>query len=277
MTPGFHTISLLLHDEVTAANELAKIGFQSIAIRPRLGGLDPNSRQFVAQIMEFMSAAKQLNHQVVFDIDASFYHSPGTTLGPSLSSRDEAEANEAQAWIEKWIEVVSEHGWSGSNLITFATGTIADADAESESDESLLDRLASRLNLLVDRATQSNVRLGVRPVAGQTIAKVSQFERLRKWLSCDGPLLLAADVSEMILGGEIPIGERLSRNSQSLCCVYVGDPLQPPCSLVQLDVSLLVKSLKRCEFRGPLIFRIPGRSEQGLAIANDAWQLLAEC
>lgn len=270
MTPGFHTISLLLHDEVTAANELAKIGYQSIAIRPRLGSLDPNARQFAARIMEFMSTAKQLGQQVVFDVDANFYHSPTTALGPSLASRNDAEANEAQQWIEKWIEIVGEHGWSGSNLITFATG----ASRESEPDESLLERLASRLDSLVDQAAKSNVRLAVRPAAGQTIAKVSQFERLKQWLQCDAPLFLAADVSEMILGGEIPIGERLSRNSQSLCCVYLGDPEQPPCSLVQLDVSLLVKSLKRCEFRGPLIFRIPGRSEQGLAIASKAWQLL---
>ena len=46
MLAGFHASSLLLHDEAEVVRELATLGFQCVAIRPRCGSLDPDDERF---------------------------------------------------------------------------------------------------------------------------------------------------------------------------------------------------------------------------------------
>ena len=123
MILGFHTISLLLHDECTAATELAALGFRAVAIRPRLGGLDPNHERFVENILKFSELARSLDLQVVVDTEAEFLHQPTRCKGPALCSEDVDEALAAQQWIERWIAVA---GDMHCQLITFSSGVVAE-------------------------------------------------------------------------------------------------------------------------------------------------------
>ena len=182
MKLGFHTISLLLHDEVTAARELTKIGYQSLAVRPRLGGLDPNDDRFVQRMMRASDAFARLKQEVVYDLDAQYLSDPLQQQGPMLAADDPDEADEAEAWIEKWIDIVAEHqvtpavtpaGDQPGSLLTFASGRASRAAesafaVSSVSDEMHLERLASRLNRLAVRAVEANVRLALRPAAKHT-------------------------------------------------------------------------------------------------------------
>ncbi|NND99805.1 MAG: TIM barrel protein [Pirellulaceae bacterium] len=293
MNVGFHTISLLLHDETTAANELARIGFRTIAVRPRLSGLDPGADRFVARILQFMDTSRRLNLQVIFDIDAHYLHDPQIKEGPSLASPDDAEADDAQAWIEKWIEIVAEYGVQPSNdapgdrqsprsdLVTFGVG-IDDASQHGElqlADEYQLERLATRLDRLIARAADAHVRLALRPASGHAIAKVAEFERLQQWLGGTSPLLLAADVGQMLSAGEFPVGARLTRNAELLACVYLSQPNTQSTSGVSLspgevDFARVLRVLKKSQIEVPAIVQVRGRSEQGLEIAQQAWRSL---
>ena len=120
MKLGFHTASLLVHDEPTAANELAKIGYSVVAIRPRIGGLDPSDSHFGENVLRFADTARRLNLRVVCDLDARYFHKHSEKDGPSLASSSDAEAAEAVAWIEKWVEIATEQQW---DLITFSSGS----------------------------------------------------------------------------------------------------------------------------------------------------------
>ena len=59
MILGFHAGSLLLHDESSVCQELSSLGFTAVAIRPRLGALDPSSKRITEQCMRLGAVAKQ--------------------------------------------------------------------------------------------------------------------------------------------------------------------------------------------------------------------------
>ena len=272
MILGFHTISLLLHDECTAATELAALGYRCVAIRPRLGGLDPNHDRFVENLLKFSEVARLAGLQVVVDTEGEFVHDANRCQGPSLASENIDESDAAQQWIERWIAVAADLRCS---LMTFSSGTMTRSDGE----ESTLERLAHRVEKLVDLA--GDTRLALRPAAGDAIATVAQFERMKQWLSDETKVWVAADVGEMLIGGEFPVGDRLARNLEDVACVYLCEPgmnrsHDRRVGQGDVDLSRVVQSLERHGYRGPAIVRTQGHSELGLTIAAEAMQFLGK-
>ena len=283
MNIGFHTISMLLHDEVSAVGQLAKIGFRTVALRPRLGGLDPSESNFNERMLRFTDAARRLNLQVVYDLDANYLHDPGVKLGPSLASCDAKTGSDARAWVQRWIQIASEHQCS---LITFASGqhsAATDHSAQPQplslardsgkidqtTDEDQLDALAGRLNELIHQATDVSVRLAIRPSCGHVISSIAQYERLRQWLSASGELYLATDIADMVDAQEIPLGARLSQCGDQLACVYMKQPRVGESELMgRVDLHQVVKSLQKWKFDGHVIFNPPGDDSDVLATAK---------
>ncbi len=270
MILGFHTISLLLHDEFTTATGLAAMGYQCVAVRPRLGGLDPNHERFVENLMRFGQHARDVGLTIVIDTEGEFIHDPAVRRGPSLCSEDAEEAAAGQRWIERWINVAAD---LHCDLITFSSG----AKPEDGVQESDLERLAERVQALVRSAGQ--VRLALRPAADDVIATVAQFERLKQWLDDETKLWVAADVGEMLFGGEFPVGDRLARNLDDLACVYLCEPginrsHDRRVGHGDVDLSRVIHSLEQHGYRGPAIVRVQGHSELGLTVAAEALEFL---
>ena len=270
MILGFHTISLLLHDEFTTSSELAAMGYQCVAVRPRRGGLDPNDDRFHENLLRFAQHARSVKLTVVIDTEGEFVHDPKISRGPALASEDPDEASAAQQWIQDWIDVADD---LGCKLISFSSGK----NTQPQVDESNLERLAERIEALVTRA--GDVKLALRPAAGDVIATVAQFERLKQWLGDTTQLWVAADVGEMLVGGEFPVGDRLARNLDDLACVYLCEPgmnrsHDRRVGHGDVDLSRVVHSLERHGYRGPAIVRVQGHSELGLAVAAEALAFL---
>ncbi|MGB7328080.1 MAG: TIM barrel protein [Rubripirellula sp.] len=288
MSLGFHTISLLLHDEVTATVELARIGFRSVAIRPRLSGLNPNDSRFAEQMLRLAETAKQSDVRVVVDAHAPFLHDPCNRQAVGLASHCDQEAHAAQNWIESLIRATSEFFSSqrDQNVVVFESGFANDDEAAGGLvvNETELERLAVRIDALIHQADNAGIRLAIRPRRGNVISRVTHFQRLQQWLSGPHELALAADTGQMMLNGEFPIGERLSQIASSLACVFLTDPETMACEVAgqtaathlpgKVDLRRVVQSLMREEIHVPLIVQIDGQSERGLAIARDAWESL---
>jgi len=283
MNLGFHTISLLLHDETTALQELASIGYQSIAVRPRLSGLNPYAKHFVEGMLRFASCANRTDVQVIWETNAPLL------CRASLSGPDLSESAEAKAWIEICILAAQEYlGDQATETVVVIESGAATRDesviAES-TEEAELELLSFQLNSLLRRASDAGVRLAIRPRLGNVIAKVTHFQRLQQWLTGDDPLYLAADTAQMMLNSEFPIGQRLSPIASSLACVFLTDPdTTSPTASVRSDAALLpgpvdlkrvVQSLARQEIHVPMIVQIDGQSEKGLCIAQEAWTKLS--
>lgn len=283
MSLGFHTISLLLHDETTALKELAQIGYRSVAIRPRLSGLNPSDKHFTESMLRFADCANQAGVQVIFETQSPFL------CDASLSSPDPAQAAKAKAWIDTCLQAAREYigNQSFDTVVVFESGSSSgsgDATAASN-DEADLERLSRQIDSLLHQAGDAGIRLAIRPRAGNVIAKITHFQRLQQWLAGAHRLSLAADTAQMMLHSEFPLGERLAPLASSLACVFLTDPdtTTPNAGMENeaaflpgpVDLARVIQSLKRQEIHAPLIVQIDGQSEHGIAIAKDAWSSLA--
>ena len=271
MIPGFHVGGLLLHRQSEAIGLMADLGYRCVAVRPRAGSLDPRERQFEEQLRRVADAAQATSIALVLDSDGLYMHDPRRPRGPSLSTADDREAQAAQQWVRDWINASE---ILGNRLVTFASGPGA-TDPSSPATEQLLDRIARRVDELLDTAEQRAITLALRPRSGDAIATVAQFERLQQWLGRPDRLKLAADVGEMLLGHEFPVGDRLARNLDDLACVYLCDHRSGTrgdqrIGHGEVAVARIVSGLARQRFEGPAIVRIDGHSELGLLPAEEA-------
>ena len=101
---------------------------------------------------------------------------------------------------------------------------------------------------------------------------------LSKYFAVFLALGLAADVGEMLLGGEFPIGARLARLQHRLTCVYLCEPdLERGCDQRfghgDIDLGRVWEVMTESGFAGPAIFRALGHGRQGLDVAREAMEL----
>ena len=275
MQIGFHASSLLLHDEVSLVGELAAMGYQSVVVRPRLGRLAPNDEFFPQQVRQLRQAIDRHPLTLLIDTAGAFMHDLRRHDGPSLAAVADAEAQCAEEWIASWIDRAHE---MSATTVTFSSGIATDdSTVVAESDESVLNRLADRLNRLIERSVSAGVRLALRPASGEAVGTVAQFERMVQWVQQNDTLYLAADVAEMLKEGEFPVADRLERNLSRLACVFLCEygadrwRNQVPTNC-EIDMRRITTSLRRMRFSGAAIARIEGHSEKGLSLARDALQ-----
>lgn len=279
MFAGYHAAGLLYHDPVFVVQELAAMGFESIVIRPHAASLNPDSPQFGQQVLRMGDAIVQAGIRCVLDLDSPYLPDPRSFRGPSLASANKELADQRQAWIARWIDLSKE---LSVELITFSSGIHAwgsDPEAGGERDETMLERLSKRLSALCEQASKRDVGLALHPRYGDAVATVAQFERLGQWLEQDSDLLLAADIGEMIMAGELPISDRLIRNLSQLACVYLCDRHSEltgdqPIGQGEVDLGRIRRALDRTSFRGHAVARVEGRCELGFASARRAIQIL---
>lgn len=273
MIPGFHVGALLLHDQVAAIAPIVAMGYRCVALRPRIGNLDPTDTRFGERIIRAADAIGRSGITAVIDTDSLYLHDPLSMRGPCLASADAEQAALASEQVGRWIDIASE---IGAPLVTLSSGRADDPIA----DEAVLERLSARLNELADLASRQNVTLALRPRCGDAIATVAQFERLGQWLGEPDRVGLAADVGEMLLGHEIPVGDRLARNMDALACVYLCDHRSGTTGdqrIGQGDVALsrIVARLATEGYRGPAIIRVDGHSELGYQTATESISIFA--
>ena len=276
MIPGFHCDSLEFHSAARLIEPLAAMGFGAIAIRPRRGGWDLDSPWFEMASAEISAAAKAHHVAVVIDLDAPFYGSPDSIESYSIASGEASIRQMALDQIGRWIDQTRE---LCPAAITFSTGRAVplgqNATQEESHGEAVLERLAEGIDLLCRRATAAGVPLALRPVWGHAIATVAHFERFDQWHGSTASLGLAADVGEMLLGGEFPIGARLARLGHRLTCVYLCEPdVERGCDQRfgrgDIDLARVWGVMTESGYSGPAIFRSCGHGRVGLPLAEEA-------
>lgn len=278
MVPGFHTSSLEFHAPAALVVELAALGFGTVAIRPCRGRMDLATTWYDTLITEIAAAANDNGIRIVIDLDAPFYDDPHSATPFALASCDADRSAAAVRKIEDWIERSVD---LRPLTITFSTGRTGPPDAISIGDEQVLERIASRVTPLCQRASDAGITLSLRPAADHAIATVAHFERFGQWIDSDLTLGLAADVGEMLLGGEFPIGARLARLEHRLSCVYLCEPdLERGCDqrfgCGDIDLGRVWNVMTQSGFSGPGIFRACGHGRLGLDLAKEAIALTRE-
>ena len=272
MLPGFHTAGLLQHDLFGAIEELARLGYRAVAVRPQHGRLAQSDPWFGQQLLRLADVTSRHDLQLILDLDTQFLQTAWKIRGPGLSSIKPEEARAARDWIETWVRLASE---SKASIITFASGKSGqDTNAEIEP---TLTQLAVELDYLVNVASNLGVTLALRPRHGDVVSTVTQWERLQHWLKTE-ELGLAADIGEMLQSHEIPLAARLERRREELTCVYLcdrrtGQQEDQPIGSGDVAHARLITALTGIHFAGPAIVRVEGHSHQGLRLAEQGIQL----
>lgn len=271
MLAGYHTAGLLLHDPIDAMVELAHLGYTAVVVRPHAAWLHPDRPFFGQQVLRLADTVRRTGVRLMMDLDASFLDDPFTQRGPSLASEDGDETATARQSIVSWVRVADE---AGATLVTFSGG--AGSVASTRSAEESLEQFSESLHRLIEATASAKPRLAIRPRVGDLIGSVAQFERLVQWLGDDAPHLgLAADVGQMLAGGELPVADRLHRNLDSLACVYLCDRRpgiggDQPIGEGEVAIPRIIDSLRRSGYDGPGVIRVEGHPELGLGPARQA-------
>lgn len=274
MIPGFHCSSLEFHDAVGLIPKLASLGFAAAAIQPRRGGWDFDSPWFEDYSAQLAAVAAENDVRLVVDLDAPYYDDPETIDSRPLASSDQTAGRAARDQLERRIRLAA---MVCPQVITFSSGRVP--TASSVSDEAALERLAETIEPLAKLAKSLGIALAMRPVSGHMIATVAHFERFGQWLDAETPLGLAADVGEMLLGHEFPIGARLARLQHRLTCVYLCEPdVERGCDQRfghgDIDLGRVWEVIGESGFSGPAVFRACGHGRLGLELVGQAKALL---
>ncbi|OYP35968.1 sugar phosphate isomerase/epimerase family protein [Rhodopirellula sp. MGV] len=272
MIPGFHCSSLDFHDVMDLIPILAEMGFGAIAIAPRRGVWDLGLPWFESRTAEIAAISKEHELRVVIDLDSPFLDRPRRPEGFSLACDVAAEQQAAMTKVQRWIEATAE---MSPLAITFSTGRGCGQS------EGTLERLAAATTPLAERAAAVGTCLALRPVTEHAIPTVAHFERFGQWVGNDTPLRLAADVGEMVVGGEFPIGARLARMQHRLSCVYLCEPDlerggDQSFGQGDIDMGRVWEVMTQSGFTGPVIFRAYGHGRTGLALAEQAISVVRE-
>lgn len=274
MDYGYHVGGLAFMDPAEAISQLARLGYQCVAIRPHSASLNPNHPWFGQHVDRISESIRQHNMKVIIDLDGLFLLDPYQRRLPSFLDADSDRYELLANYLTRWLQVAKD--WS-AELMTISTGSLGDPGRGREES---LDVMAERLNPLLDQMADGEVGLAIRPRVGDFVDSIARFNQLQQWISSDSRslLCLAADVGEMLSAGEIPVVDRLQMNLDALGCVYLCDrssqqdgDVPPGSGEVALD--RIVKSLRRIDFRGAAIVRVDGHSDDGLVHANSAIDL----
>ncbi|MDM4015377.1 sugar phosphate isomerase/epimerase family protein [Roseiconus lacunae] len=266
MIPGFHCSSLEFHDAVDLIPILAEMGFGAIAISPKRGSWDIDLAWFETRTAEIAGLCKEHEVRIVVDLDAPFFDRPVSCDCFGLASGDADEQRLASDKVLRWIDATAE---MSPLAITFSSGRGCGQS------ERTLERLTAAVQPLAERAAAVGTHLALRPVTEHAIATVAHFERFGQWIGGDTSLRLAADVGEMVVGGEFPIGARLARMQHRLSCVYLCEPDLEcggdlPFGRGDIDMGRVWQVMTQSGFTGPVIFRAFGQGRRGLDLARQA-------
>jgi sugar phosphate isomerase/epimerase len=273
MRCGFHLSGLPHHDLATIARPLLEMGYHQVAVRvPSF--LMAADDETVRHWMRRLDCFRAIGMNIVLDADGLFMTDPWEANAPRLARESESSVRETV--LLRCIELTKQ---IDCGLLTFSVGS----GDPGEDAESILRRVAASVTRLIHQATGCHVALAIKPMLGSAIETASQFRRLLQWLPesvASDPLLgWAADVSVMARRGEMPIGDRLERDSDRLLCIYLSDVAQGAMGDRRfgegdLAMDRIIDAIRELPFDGPVIVRVDGYGEIGMLVAKEAAEVL---
>jgi len=270
MRCGFHLAGLPHHDIAAIARPLADMGYHDVAVRigPRW---NPGNDAIWSNAA---SCLKNAGLGVVIDADGLFMTDVWNAHSPSLAIAGENETREVLL-----SNCIARAAQIASSVVTFSVGCRND----EEESEAMLKRVADSLVRLVVTAERNGVTIAIKPFLGSAIETSSHFDRLLQWLppqiGQSDSLGWAADIACMARRGELPIGDRLERDATRLKCIYLSDIAHGQggdqrFGHGELSIHRIIAAIDRLPFDGPVIAKVEGHGDAGLAIAKEAIELI---
>lgn len=215
MLLGYNTNGWAHHDPLDAIELLAEMGYQSIAITLDHGRLNPFDPKFIAQLLHTKALLDEKKLVSVIETGARFLLDPRQKHEPTLVSSSESAR---QRRIDFYYRAIDAASLLGSSAVSLWSGIARDGSSE----EQLLERLASSLSPVLDRALSAGVVIAFEPEPGMVIDTMSRFSRLLQWID-HSHLKLTLDVGHLYCQGELPLADYIHRWSSRIVNVHLED------------------------------------------------------
>lgn len=219
MRLGYNTNGWAHHDPFIALELLAELGYRSVAITLDHGPLNPFAADWSANLQRLRATLRRLQLSSVIETGARYLLDPRRKHQPTLLSATKVNRERRIDFLSRSLQAAVE---LESDCVSLWSGTAETNPLSAADDQTLLDRLAGGLQVLLREAEKLGTPIGFEPEPGMFIDSMSRFQRLLQWV--DSPQLkLTLDLGHLYCQGEVPIADYIARWSSHLVNVHVED------------------------------------------------------
>ncbi len=272
MRLGYNTNGWAHHDPFVALDLIAELGYRSVAITLDHGPLNPFAPEFSTSIQRLRETLQRLQLASVIETGARYLLDPRRKHQPTLLSAEAADRARRLDFLQRALQAAAE---LGSDCVSLWSGTTSDA----ADDQTLLDRLAGGLHILLPEAERLGVSIGFEPEPGMFIDSMSRFQRLLEWV--DSPRLkLTLDLGHLYCQGEVPIADYIARWSSRIVNVHVEDMRAGVHEHLmfgegEMEFPPIIAALGRSGYRGGVHVELSRHSHEAPSAAAKAYHFLA--
>lgn len=212
---GYNTNGFCHHRLPDALMVLAQLGYQSVALTLDHDFLDPYAIDLGKRVARLKSLLQRFGLRCVIETGARFLLDPLNKHQPTLVSPKLEQRQQRLDFLLNAINIAMEFG---ADAVSFWSGAVTDDTPDSVQ----MNRLVEACNLLLERATNYQIKLAFEPEPGMFIDKVARCEELLKRV--DHPLFgLTMDIGHLHCQGETPITDVLRRWKDKVFNVHIED------------------------------------------------------
>jgi L-ribulose-5-phosphate 3-epimerase len=276
MRLGYNTNGWAHHDPFDALELIAELGYRSVAITLDHGPLNPFSADWPANLQRLRATLRRLQLSSVIETGARYLLDPRRKHQPTLLSAAAADRDRRIDFLSRSLQAAAE---LESDCVSLWSGT-ADSNAQSnDDDQTLLDRLAGGLQVLVREAEKLGTPIGFEPEPGMFIDSMSRFQRLLQWV--DSPQMkLTLDLGHLYCQGEVPIADYITCWSSYIVNVHVEDMRAGVHEHLmfgegEMEFPPIIAALGAANYRGGVHVELSRHSHLAPTVAAQAFAVLS--
>jgi L-ribulose-5-phosphate 3-epimerase len=276
MRLGYNTNGWAHHDPFAALELIAELGYRSVAITLDHGPLNPFAADWPANLQRLRVTLRQLQLSSVIETGARYLLDPRRKHQPTLLSATAADRERRIDFLSRSLQAAAE---LESDCVSLWSGTAETNPASAADDQTLLDRLAGGLQVLLREAEKLGTPIGFEPEPGMFIDSMSRFQRLLQWV--DSPQLkLTLDLGHLYCQGEVPIADYIARWSSYIVNVHVEDMRAGVHEHLmfgegEMEFPPIIAALGAANYRGGVHVELSRHSHMAPAAAAQAFAVLS--
>lgn len=276
MRLGYNTNGWAHHDPFAALELIAELGYRSVAITLDHGPLNPFAADWPANLQRLRTTLRRLQLSSVIETGARYLLDPRRKHQPTLLSANAADRERRIDFLSRSLQAATE---LESDCVSLWSGTAETNPISAADDQTLLDRLAGGLQLLLREAEKLGTPIGFEPEPGMFIDSMSRFQRLLQWV--DSPQLkLTLDLGHLYCQGEVPIADYIARWSKHIVNVHVEDMRAGVHEHLmfgegEMEFPPIIAALGAANYRGGVQVELSRHSHMAPAAAAQAFAVLS--
>jgi sugar phosphate isomerase/epimerase len=274
MRLGYNTNGMAHHRILDAINVLADEGYGSVALTLEAGALDPfddpgTLNRQVAAVRELLDR-RGLGR--VIETGARYLLNPKKKHDPTLMDPDPSRRAVRVEFLVRAIELAVR---LGAEAVSFWSGILPDDAGEDEA----LDRLASALRPVLDRAEASGMRLGFEPEPGMFIDTFARFGKLDARVG--HPLFdLTVDLGHVHCLEDGPVADHVRAWGPRIANIHIEDMVRGVHEHLMfgegtIDFPPILRALREVGYAGGVHVELSRHSHMAVDAARRSFAFLA--